>query len=207
LKGDGTLTGTLTAPAGSIVEPGMPLGSLTVSGAAAISGTYLANLNRTNTPGNCSQFNSAGTTFTGATLSVTNLGSKLQAGDVFQLFPSGTSGFSSFAMQTVDAAHNAVYSWNNTVGTDGRITVASVGYAVNPQPTNLVSSVIGTNLDLSWPADHTGWILQTQTNSLSSGLGTNWVSVPASAGTNQVLVPINGKNGSVFFRMVFTNLP
>jgi len=44
--------------------------------------------------------------------------------------------------------------------------------------------------------------LQAQTNNLTSGLGTNWVNLPASMQTNQMTVPLNSTNGSVFFRLV-----
>jgi len=53
-----------------------------------------------------------------------------------------------------------------------------------------------------WPADHTGWQLQSQTNNLTSGLGTNWVNISSSAQTNQMSVPLSATNGSVFFRLV-----
>ena len=58
------------------------------------------------------------------------------------------------------------------------------------------------NLQISWPADHTGWQLQSQTNNLTSGLGTNWINVPGSDQTNQMTVPLNSTNGAVFFRLV-----
>jgi glucose/arabinose dehydrogenase len=57
----------------------------------------------------------------------------------------------------------------------------------------------GNQLDISWPtiAGH----LETQTNSLSVGLGTNWVTVPGSAATNHIVVPLDQSNGSVFYRL------
>ena len=58
-------------------------------------------------------------------------------------------------------------------------------------------------LTLSWPADHTGWQLQTQANSLSAGINTNWVNVVGSTTTNKVVVPINPINGTVFYRLVY----
>ncbi len=54
---------------------------------------------------------------------------------------------------------------------------------------------------IAWPADHTGWMLQAQTNSLDAGLGTNWVNVPNSDQTNQMPVPVSATNGAVFFRL------
>ena len=58
-------------------------------------------------------------------------------------------------------------------------------------------------IQLNWPTDHLGWRLETQTNPITAGLGTNWTTVPGSTGTNQVFMPINAANGSVFFRLVY----
>ncbi len=127
LRGGGTINGILAASAGSAVAPGLPMGTLTVSGNATVNGIYRPNLNRTNTPSNCSQLASGGSiTFSGATLSVTNVGPKLQAGDFFQLFAGATTGFSSSALQTNDVPNSANYTWTNTVANDGKITVLSV---------------------------------------------------------------------------------
>ncbi|MBC8095012.1 MAG: autotransporter-associated beta strand repeat-containing protein, partial [Akkermansiaceae bacterium] len=84
-----------------------------------------------------------------------------------------------------------------------RVTSVYAPVSVNTNPTNIITSVSGGNLTLTWPADHTGWTLQTQTNSLSVGLGTNWVNVAGSAATNQVTFPISTANGAVFFRLVY----
>jgi plastocyanin len=65
----------------------------------------------------------------------------------------------------------------------------------------LATQVNGSQLDISWPV--AGGTLQTQTNSLSVGIGTNWVSIPGSTGTNHVVVPIDPANGSVFYRLAF----
>jgi hypothetical protein len=135
---------------------------------------------------------------------VTNIGAVLQVGDSFQLFPSANAGFTTHNLQTVDTANNVKYTWTDTVSTDGKITVASIGPIVNTTPTNIVTTVNGTNVTLSWPADHTGWTLQSQTNAPGGGLGTavtNWWDIVGSAATNQIVVPINPTNGSVFFRM------
>jgi rhamnogalacturonan endolyase len=56
-------------------------------------------------------------------------------------------------------------------------------------------------LTLTWPADHIGWVLQMQTNTLATGLGTNWIMVPGSLNTNQIAVPVGSESGSVFFRL------
>ena len=74
--------------------------------------------------------------------------------------------------------------------------------SINLAPTNIVFSVMNNQLTLAWPADHTGWRLQAQTNSLAAGLGTNWADVTGSTTTNRVIIPINPTNGIVFYRVV-----
>lgn len=59
----------------------------------------------------------------------------------------------------------------------------------------------GNQIQLSWSADHTGWRLEAQTNSLTTGLGTNWVTVTGSSATNQMFLPISPSSPSVFFRL------
>jgi len=75
--------------------------------------------------------------------------------------------------------------------------------SVNTTPTNITFAASSSQLALSWPVDHTGWRLQSQTNALSVGLRTNWTDVVGATATNQVIIPINPANGSVFFRLVY----
>jgi hypothetical protein len=94
-----------------------------------------------------------------------------------------------------------VVSAANASGESGNSTEAGAR-PTSFAPTQLGFVTAGTQLQLNWPADHTGWQLQSQTNSLTAGLGTNWVNVSSSAQTNQVTVPLNAANGAVFFRLV-----
>ena len=66
-------------------------------------------------------------------------------------------------------------------------------------PLRLSFQVSDNLLDISWPAP--GGRLETQTNSLSVGLGSSWTTVPGSTTTNRVIVPIDPANGSVFYRL------
>ncbi len=82
----------------------------------------------------------------------------------------------------------------------------AVGYVVggvNTSPTNLTSSVTGNQLTLTWPADHTGWKLQSQTNDLNTGISTTWYDVAGSAATNQMTIPIDPASPAVFYRMTY----
>jgi hypothetical protein len=77
----------------------------------------------------------------------------------------------------------------------------SVAAAVSTNPTKIAAVVSAGNLNLSWPADHTGWRLQAQTN--TTGLGTNWGTVPGSSSVNSMSFLIDPANRSVFFRLVY----
>ncbi|HWD91525.1 MAG TPA: Ig-like domain-containing protein [Verrucomicrobiae bacterium] len=71
--------------------------------------------------------------------------------------------------------------------------------SVNTTPTNLVTSVSGDQFTVSWPADHTGWTLQVQTNSLTG----TWYDVSGSTATNEFIFTIDPANPAVFFRMKY----
>ena len=99
-------------------------------------------------------------------------------------------------------AYYYVVAATNAAGESANSTQISV-QPVSTVPLTFSYGVSGNQLQLSWPADHRGWRLEAQTNSLATGLGTNWVTVTGSSATNQVFVPIHTANGSVFFRIVY----
>ena len=59
----------------------------------------------------------------------------------------------------------------------------------------------GGTLELAWPADDLGWMLQMQTNSLNVGLSTNWVDVPGSGAITQTNIGIDPSMPLMFFRL------
>jgi len=71
------------------------------------------------------------------------------------------------------------------------------------QPTNIVLQTGSGQIQLSWPQSHLGWRLQIQTNSLNSGLWTNWATVPNSTNLISTNIVINPANGVVFLRLVY----
>jgi len=80
----------------------------------------------------------------------------------------------------------------------GSLLIAST---VATYATNITATASGNQIVLSWPATHLGWTLQSQTNSLATGLGANWVDVSGSASVNSVTNTINPANGAVFYRL------
>jgi hypothetical protein len=93
-----------------------------------------------------------------------------------------------------------------TPATNGQLTVtvppisAMLLNPVVPEGTNIMFSVTGNQLDLSWPSNYTGWLLQSN----SAGLATSndWFTVPGSTTTNSVQITINPGKANVFYRMV-----
>ncbi len=95
-----------------------------------------------------------------------------------------------------------------TVSATNAFGVSDVSTPVSARPTSsvlpqLASSAGAGQITLSWPANHTGWRLVMQTNSLTQGLGTNWVTVDASTNSDQMSLPVNTTNNSLFFRLVY----
>jgi hypothetical protein len=163
-------------------------------GTLALGGTTVMELNKSSSPSN-DLVVATGTLTYGGTLIVTNLGPAMSAGDRFTLFsPVGNGSFDNVVLPVLSGG----LGWTNNVTVDGSVSVVQV---INPNPINITTQVSGGNLTLGWPADHTGWQLQVQTNSANVGLSTNWTAVAGSTVTNQWIVPINPANAAVFYRL------
>src|SRR6202044_363211 len=136
-------------------------------------------------------------------LVVTNAGPDITNGTVFHLFNKAVSGLSVTLPPTDPVGANS-YTWQNNITTDGSIQLISGGMVtINSNPTNIVTSVSGGVLTLSWPADHTGWTLQAQTNPLTIGISNDWYNVTGSSSTDMVNMVLDPNTGSVFFRLYY----
>jgi alpha-L-rhamnosidase len=99
--------------------------------------------------------------------------------------------------------HTLTFAGTDLVGGDNTVFLDSVRIAPAPLLTpvqlglQVTSLPSGNQFQLSWPADHTGWRLQMQTN----GLGTNWVSVLNADYVNALQLPM--ASDSAFFRLVY----
>jgi alpha-D-xyloside xylohydrolase len=173
--------------------------SAVTGGSYTLNGSGTLTLNIAKSGGTLTQGRvTAGSLTAGGTLNVTASGDALAAGDTFTII-SAASFNGTFATTNLPPLGSSL-TWSNRLSTDGTLAVVSL---VSTAPTNLLWSVSGTNLTLSWPADHTGWRLQVQTNSLSVGLGTNWMTVANSTNIHQITIPMNTTNNSVFYRLVY----
>ena len=181
------------------LAPGLAaIGTLTFNNGLTLNSgsTNLFKLNESLSPSN-DLIVVTGSIAAGGTLVVNNLGPVPAAGDSFTLFSQPVSGlFGGLILPSLPSG----LGWTNRLAMDGSIAVVSL---INPNPTNITVRVSGGDLILQWPADHTGWTLQAQTNALNEGLNTNWSSVAGSALVNSVTNPISPVNGAVFYRLVY----
>jgi hypothetical protein len=117
-----------------------------------------------------------------------------------------TSGVAS-SSQTLVLPNNTV-AVKVTAADNTTVQTYNVNVTLQPSlaPVNPTRSVSGNVLTLSWPADHLGWHLEMQTNTLGSGLTTNgWVVVPGTDLVTQTNLPIANTIPTVFFRMAYPN--
>lgn len=173
-------TTTIALTVNAVAQPpAAPTGLAAIAGSGSVALSWSASATATNyivkrsTTSGSGYVNAA----TNATLAFTNTG--LANGTLYYFVVSGL---------------NATGQGSNSVEVAARPTSLA--------PTELGLAVAGNQLQLNWPADHTGWQLQVQTNSLAVGLGTNWSTIADFASTNQMTLPLNGTNGTVFFRLV-----
>lgn len=171
----------------------------TLGGGGTIGGTVtlLSGALGTNVVGLPLTFTNDTLTLNGNTMNVSTL-TTLVAGD-YLLWTNTSAGITgSFASVAVGGA--------GVSGTPSIVTTSSnvvLHVAAPSGPTTLTNSVIttvgGRALVLSWPGGQ-GWLLESQTNSLSAGLGNNWVT--NTGATSPFTNPIDPKEPTVFYRLI-----
>jgi autotransporter-associated beta strand protein len=199
VSGSGTIRGSLNAIGSSVVSPGDSVGILTVTNTATLGATVSIQLSRTNSPNSGRLVAPAIILTSGAALTVTNIGQGVRSGDTFQLFSGPITG--TFTTVSLPALSPCLGWDTSQLYTLGRISVTG-----SVCPPSITSQFIGPNtLALSWPSTYlgNGWSLQAQTNPITVGLSTNWVTVAGSGATNQVFMTIVPTNGCVFYRMTY----
>jgi autotransporter-associated beta strand protein len=191
--GAGTLSGPVTLSAGTILSPGAAAGSVgafTINSNLYLGGNLAIEVNKSLSSSNDVVVVGGMLTNTGAgTLTVSNLGTALALGDKFTLFSQRVQNGAALTITGCGAI------WANDLAVDGSISVTSVSVPALNFTNN------GGSLQFSWDSSFGSYRLQSQTNSLDTGLGTNWVDYPG-GGTGPVTVPIDTTKGTVFFRLV-----
>ena len=195
LSGIGVINGPVTINAATLA-PGIStnLGeTLTINNHLTLAGTALLQIGKSGaTPVNDAVIGVSNITY-GGTLTVTNVtGGTIVGGDSFVLFSASGTKSGNFASIVVQPPVSGLTNTFNPA--TGTLTFTST--VVAPPTLNFTNS--GGNLQFSWTGS---FKLQSQTNTLSTGLGVNWFDFPGGS-TSPVNVPVDGANGAVFFRLV-----
>ncbi|HEY4417740.1 MAG TPA: polysaccharide lyase family 8 super-sandwich domain-containing protein [Verrucomicrobiae bacterium] len=194
LGGGGTLGGSVTINSGGTLAPGHDsTGVLTMGGNLVLGGNLLFKLNKSSARSNDFVIVNGSLTNAGTgTLTVTNSGPALVAGDRFVLFNQPVANGDSLTIVPPTGV-----TFANNLLSDGSIQVLTVPAVIASYPTNITVNVSGNVLTLSWPADHIGWRLQ----SSPTLTGDSWQDVAGATGTNQMFLPVGITNQSLFFRL------
>jgi autotransporter-associated beta strand protein len=198
LGGGGVIRGAVTVQSGGALAPGgSNIGTLTISNSLTLAGTTFIALDKSAAT-NDNVRGLTGVTY-GGTLSLTNVSAALTTNDTFKIFYAAS--YNGALANLSPAIPAPGFAWNtNTLATDGTLRVIQT---VSTAPVTMNTLVSANTLTLSWPADHTGWRLQVQTNGISTGLGTNWTDVAGATTTNQMSFPIDPTSGVIFYRIAF----
>ncbi|MGC3956849.1 MAG: autotransporter-associated beta strand repeat-containing protein [Verrucomicrobiota bacterium] len=197
LGGNGILGNPTTIAVSGTLAPGSGIGAITFTNALTLGGTTVIEISHT--PLTNDVVNKTGTFTYGGALVITNISGTLAAGDSFKLF-NATAYVGSFSSITLPTLGNGLIWSTNALTTSGTISAIS---AVSTTPTNLNFIATGNSLTLSWPASHTGWTLQAQTNTLNTGLSATWHPIAGSTATNAMTFPVNPANPTVFYRLTY----
>jgi hypothetical protein len=175
------------------------VGAFTISDNVTINGNLFFELNKSLSPARSNDFVLVSGTLTNGgtgTLTVSNLGPALVVGDTFTLFSQPLVNGAALTLLPPSGV-----TFTNKLAMDGSIQVLTAPGAMASYPTNITSSVSGSTLTISWPATHLGWILQSQTNALNIGLGTNWQDIAGTASVTSTNLSIAPATPSSFYRL------
>ena len=198
LGGNGLIRGPVTIQSAGRLAPGASIGAMTISNSLTLSGVAIMEL-KPATGTNDLVRGLTSVTY-GGTLTLSNLAGTITALNAFKLF-SAASYRGAFAALT-PARPGQGLDWNtNTLAADGTLRVVSTSPAPIAAERLAPCAPSAQCVTVSWPADHIGWRLQTQTNAY--GLGHNWLEVPNSKATNQMTFTLDPTAGCVFYRLVY----
>jgi hypothetical protein len=138
LGGDGSINGPVTVAAGGTLSPGASVGTFALYGDLTLSGNLFIEVDKSLSQSNdavivVGTLTNAGT----GTVTVTNLGSALAAGNSFQLFDKPV-----LNGQALTVVSSGGIVWTNKLAVDGSIAVLSAPPAAVPA-TNLTIVAVG----------------------------------------------------------------
>jgi autotransporter-associated beta strand protein len=194
LGGTGIISGVVTVNTGGTLSPGAGPGTLTLNGSLVLTAGSTNTFEVDgSTPANDQVVLGADVTY-GGVLDLVMSGT-FTNGQTFVLFSgAGATSASSFSSIAGSPGAGLAFSFTNGV-------LSVVSAATPPSPTPLIHGYSNGVFTLSWPGGQ-NWRLEMQTNSLSKGLGTNWMDItPGSASSTNI--PVDPAQPATFYRLAF----
>jgi autotransporter-associated beta strand protein len=191
LGGSGTINGDTTIVASGNLAPGNSIGTLTINNNLTLAGNLGIEVNRSGFASDKAIVSGTLANTGTGTVTVTNIGATLIAGDTFALFNKAVANGNALTVTGGGAV------WTNNLAVDGTIAVVT---PISSTPTNLSYSVTGNSLTLSWPLSHLTWTLQS--NSVSVASSSSWFAVPNTANATQFVITVDPTKSNVFYRLV-----
>jgi autotransporter-associated beta strand protein len=198
LAGIGALASpVVVSPTGNIgAGDETAIGILTINNTLTLQGRASMRVMKTGGFPTSDQFLGITTANYGGTLVVTNTGTEaLAVGDKFNLFPA-TAHTGNFAAIIPSPGYRLAYSFDPASGVLSVVPLPST-------PTTLVCTPVvgpgGTSLQLSWPANYLGWLVQS--NAVDVTTPAAWQDIPGSDAATSLTIPINPAQPQVYYRV------
>ncbi len=194
LGGNGSIGGIVTVASGGTFSPGSDdIASLEITNKLILQTGSTALIQINKSAGTSDRVTGIGTLSYGGTLVVTNTGGEFAGGEVYQLFDFGlfNGKFSATNLPALNAG--LTWVWQPSTGTlrvDGGIAQA---------PTNIVFRLTDDVVELSWPASHLGWYVQSNSVNLSDP--DSWFDVEGSQGATNLNLRTEAGLEKVFYRL------
>ena len=192
LGGNGTIGQPVVISAGATIAPGASIGTLTINDALTLASGSTTLVEVSAAAGTHDAVLGLTSVSYAGTLVVSNLAGTLAAGQTFALFSAAAATGNFDAIVPAAPGANLAWQFNPTNG------VLSVLSTLPPSPP-LSFTYSGGNLQLSWPAAQTGWIVQSNAVSLTTPAA--WHDVPGSGASNSLNIPVNPALTNVFYRL------
>ena len=94
---------------------------------------------------------------------------------------------------------NGTYNAANTPAYIAGTGSLAIGVTMASNPTNITFSVSGGVLHLSWPADHQGWMVQS--NSVNLAVPADWYDISNTASGTSFSPSLDASKANVFYRL------
>ena len=192
LGGTGEIDNAVTVQGGQIAPGTNGIGTLTLTSNLTLNASSSVSVQVDQTSATSDFVTGLNNVTYAGTLTVTNLTGTLTNGSQFTLF-SAANPSGNFSSISGSPGAGLAWSFNPTNG------VLSVVTGVATNPTNITFSVSGNTLNLSWPADHLGWLVQS--NSVNLAVPANWHDIPSTAAGTNYSTTIDATKTNVFYRL------